>query len=116
MEKIKVELELTPEQNARLADFLLLFEHDAAPAGQQEDDPAPVPEPSEEAPATPEPPAPLPEPKVPYERLREACAQKCTAGHGEAVRALLNKFGEGKLSTVPPEHYDALFAEVEALK
>jgi len=111
MAKIKIELELTPGQNARLADFLLLLEQGGDAAR------APAPE-LEQSAATPEAAAaPVSEPGVSYEQLRGACAKKSaiSAQQSEAVRTLLKKYGADKLSAIAPENYGALFAEVEAI-
>jgi len=110
MEKIKIELELTPGQNARLAGFLLTLEQDGdvarAPAPELEQ-PATTPEEPDATPAT--------EPKVTHEQLRLACGKKVDK-HRDEILALLKKYGAANVGGLKPEHLDAMYAEVEALK
>ena len=47
--------------------------------------------------------------------VRAALADKSRAGHTEAVRGLLEKYGATKLSDINPENYAALLADAEAL-
>jgi len=110
MEKIKIELELTPGQNARLADFLLLLEQGGDAARAPEPEPEQPAAPPEETAATP-----APEPKVTHDQLRLACGKKVDK-HRDEILALLKKYGAANVGGLKPEHLDAMYAEVEALK
>lgn len=47
------------------------------------------------------------------EEVRGILASKSAKGYGKEVKALLFKYGAGKLSTLNPEHYAAVAAEAE---
>ena len=49
------------------------------------------------------------------EEVRAACAEKSRAGFTAEVKAIITKYGADKLSTVKPEDYAAVLAEVEVL-
>lgn len=53
--------------------------------------------------------------KVAVEDIREVLAQKSKDGKSKEVRALLNKFGVVKLSSVEEKDYPALLLEAGAL-
>lgn len=50
-----------------------------------------------------------------FEDVRKAFSQKSHAGHTDAVKALIGKFGADKLSKVSKDDYPALMAELEAI-
>ena len=110
MEKIKIELELTPGQNARLADFLLTMDQGGDAARAPAPEPEKLAEPPEEVAA-----APATEPKVTHEQLRLVCGKKVDK-HRDEILALLKKYGAANVGGLKPEHLDAMYAEVEALK
>ena len=109
MAKIKIELELTPGQNTRLADFLLTLDQGGNVALAPEPEPEKLAAPPEEAAATP-----APEPKVSHEQLRLACGKKVDK-HRAEILALLKKYGAANVGGLKPEHLDAMYAEVEAM-
>jgi len=55
------------------------------------------------------------EPTVSIEELRAILADKSSEGKTVAVKALLVKYADGKLSSVKPEDYAALMEEVRKL-
>ncbi len=67
--------------------------------------------PAEETPAEkPQAEAPA---EIRLEQVRAVLADKSRAGHTEAVRKLLKKYGAEKLSQVEPKHYAAILKEAE---
>ena len=62
-------------------------------------------------------PAPKPEPRkvVTLEQVRAVLAEKSHDGFTADVRALLQKYGAEKLSSVDPEKYADLLADAEVL-
>jgi hypothetical protein len=67
--------------------------------------------PAEETPAE-EPQAKAPV-EIRLEQVRAVLANKSRAGHTEAVRELLKKYGAEKLSQVEPKHYAAILKEAD---
>ena len=57
---------------------------------------------------TSSPPLPLPE-------VRKILAEKCAAGFGTQVKALIESYGASSLKEVPPEKYEELLAAVSGL-
>lgn len=53
---------------------------------------------------------------VTLEQVRAVLAEKSRAGHTDAVRGLLIKYGAKKLSEIDPEKYPLLLADAEALE
>jgi len=51
-----------------------------------------------------------------YVDVRKACSAKSYAGFTDQVKALICKYGDGKLSSVQECDYDALMAELEAIQ
>ena len=49
------------------------------------------------------------------EDVRAVLAEKSRAGHTEAIKALLNKYGAERLSAVDPASYEALMADAEVI-
>ena len=49
------------------------------------------------------------------EDVRAVLAEKSRAGHTEAIKALLNKYGAERLSAVDPANYEALMADAEVI-
>lgn len=68
---------------------------------------------SVEAAATPQ---QAPEPELSFLDVRRKFAELSRAGHTEALKGLLNKYGAEKLSSVDPAQYAALLADAEALQ
>ena len=64
---------------------------------------------SGESPKEPEKPA------LKLEDVRAVLAEKSRAGHTAEIRALLQKYGAGKLSEINPADYEALLKDTEAL-
>lgn len=62
--------------------------------------------------------APIEEPVPEYSLLdvRKKFAEMARAGHTEALKELLNKYGADKLSSINPSQYVALLADAEAIK
>jgi len=57
------------------------------------------------------------EPSPPtLEEVRAAMAEKNRAGHREAVKAIIYKYGADKLTALEPQHYTAVLQEVGAIK
>lgn len=54
--------------------------------------------------------------KVTREQLRELLGAISSNGHTDEVKALLNKYGGGKLSTVPEENYNLLYEAAKAVQ
>jgi len=58
-----------------------------------------------------------PKPKAPtLEEVRSVLADKASAGHREAVQALLHKHGAKRLSDIDPSAFGALIAEARAIQ
>lgn len=55
------------------------------------------------------------EPVPTLEQVRAVLADKSRHGHTAKIRALLQKYGAGKLSDVDPANYKALLADAEVL-
>ena len=53
--------------------------------------------------------------KYTLEDVRAVLAEKYRAGHTEAIKALLNKYGAERLSAVDPASYEALMADAEVI-
>lgn len=51
------------------------------------------------------------EPQLTLEDVRGVLAELSRAGHTDAIRALLEKYGAVKLSEVPPQHYRDLLKD-----
>lgn len=61
---------------------------------------------------------PAPEQKtetVTFVQLRSKLSEISRAGHTDEVKAILEKYGAGKLSELAEEHYAAVLAEAEGL-
>ena len=56
-----------------------------------------------------------PKKQLTLEEVRAVCAEKSHAGFTAEVKAIITKHGADKLSTVKPEDYAAVLAEVEVL-
>lgn len=56
-----------------------------------------------------------PEPVLKLEDVRAVLADMSRKGHTAEIRALLQKYGNSKLSGVDPANYKALLADVEGL-
>ena len=54
-------------------------------------------------------------PQISMEQVRGVLADKSRAGHTEAIRAILKKYGADRLSAADPNDYQAIMAEAEAL-
>ena len=61
---------------------------------------------------------PIEEPVTEYSFLdvRKRFAEMARAGHTEALKELLNRYGADKLSSIDPSQYVALLADAEAIK
>ena len=59
--------------------------------------------------------AALAEPALTLEQVRAVLANKSRQGHTAEIRALLQKYGASKLSSIAPANYKALLADVEVL-
>ena len=57
-----------------------------------------------------------PTPEYSFLDIRKRFAEMSRAGHTEALKELLNKYGADKLSSVDPLQYAALVADAEAIK
>ena len=57
-----------------------------------------------------------PEPELSFVDVRKKFADIARAGHTEALKELLKRYGAEKLSSVDPAQYKALIADVEAIK
>lgn len=55
-------------------------------------------------------------PEYSFLDIRKKFAEMSRAGHTEALKELLNKYGADKLSSVDPSQYAALLADAEAIK
>lgn len=55
------------------------------------------------------------EPVLTLEQVRAVLANKSRQGHTAEIRALLQKYGATKLSSVAPSNYMALLADAEVL-
>ena len=53
-----------------------------------------------------------PEP-ITHEKLREFLGNLASNGHSDDVASLLKEYGKGKLSTVPEDNYQALYAAAQ---
>ena len=53
--------------------------------------------------------------QVTRDQLREYLGNLAAAGHSDEVSSLLKEYGEGKLSTVPEENYQALYKAAKEL-
>ena len=49
------------------------------------------------------------------EDVRAALAEKSRAGHTEAVKELISKYGADRLSAIDPSNYAALMADAEVI-
>lgn len=49
------------------------------------------------------------------EDVRAALAEKSRAGHTEAVKGLISKYGADRLSAIDPSNYAALMADAEVI-
>lgn len=97
----------------------------AAPAAKPEAPaaakPAAAPKPKDEPEAEPEPEPEVaqdpgaPSPAVSFEAVRKTASAAINSGKRDGVAALLAKYGDGTLKTVPEKDYAALHAEIEAL-
>lgn len=52
---------------------------------------------------------------VTRDQLREYLGSLAANGHSDEVSSLLKEYGEGKLSTVPEENYQALYAAAKEI-
>lgn len=50
------------------------------------------------------------------EEVRAAMAEKNKAGHREAVKAIIKKYGADKLTAIDPTHYTQVLKEVGEIK
>ena len=66
-----------------------------------------------EAPATP---IEDPEPEISFLDVRKKFADMSRAGHTEALKELLNKYGVDKLSGIESSQYAALLADAETIQ
>lgn len=57
-----------------------------------------------------------PVPEYSFLDVRKKFAEMARAGHTEALKELLNKYGADKLSSIDPSQYIALLADAEAIK
>ena len=57
-----------------------------------------------------------PVPEYSFLDVRKKFAEMARAGHTEALKELLNKYGADKLSSIDPSQYVALLADAEAIK
>ena len=64
---------------------------------------------AEDTPASP------PEPELTLEQVRAVLADKSRKGHTAEIRALLQKYGATRLSSINPANYKALLADAEVL-
>ena len=55
------------------------------------------------------------EPALTLEQVRAVLADKSRKGHTAEIRALLQKYGAAKLSSIDPANYKALLADAEVL-
>ena len=55
-------------------------------------------------------------PEYSFLDVRKKFAEMARAGHTEALKELLNKYGADKLSSIDPSQYVALLADAEAIK
>ena len=55
------------------------------------------------------------EPQLTLEQVRAILADKSRMGFTAEIRALLQKYGAAKLSSIDPVHYKALVADAEVL-
>ncbi len=65
---------------------------------------------------TPAPPTEEPEPVYSFVEVRKKFAEISRAGHTDALKELLKKYGADKLSSVDPSQYTALLADAEAIQ
>jgi len=56
------------------------------------------------------------EPKLLFLDIRKKFTEMSRAGHTEALKGLLKKYGAEKLSNVDPSQYAALLADAEAIQ
>ena len=54
-----------------------------------------------------------PEQTITHEKLREFLGNLASNGHSDDVASLLKEYGKGKLSTVPEDNYQALYAAAQ---
>ena len=87
----------------RMADIASAFEAQLCSGSVEEEEPE----------AKPQAPAEGPQPKL--EEVRAVLAMKARAGHSDAVRELLKKYGSEKLSGVSPDNYRLLLKDAEAI-
>lgn len=66
-----------------------------------------------EAPALP---TETPEPELSFLDVRKKFAEMSRAGHTDALKGLLKKYGADKLSSIDPSQYAALLADAEAIQ
>lgn len=59
---------------------------------------------------------PTEEPELSFLDVRKKFAEISRAGHTEALKGLLKKYGAEKLSSVDPLQYAALLADAEAIR
>ncbi len=64
----------------------------------------------------PELPTEAPEPELSFLDVRKKFAEMSRAGHTEALKGLLKKYGADKLSSVDPSQYVTLLADAEAIQ
>lgn len=57
-----------------------------------------------------------PEPELSFLDVRKKFTEMARAGHTEALKGLLKKYGADKLSSVDPSQYAALLADAEAIQ
>ena len=65
---------------------------------------------------TPTTPTEEPEPELSFLDVRKKFAEMSRAGHTEALKELLKKYGVDKLSSVDPSQYVALLADAKAIQ
>ena len=54
-------------------------------------------------------------PKVTFEQVRAALANKARSGYTDAVRNLVGNYGAEKLSEIKPEHYAEILEQAELI-
>ena len=65
---------------------------------------------------TPAPPKEEPKPAYSFVEVRKKFAEMSRAGHTEALKGLMKKYGADKLSSVDSSQYAALLADAEAIQ